>query len=673
MSTLYPTTGIAPPARPPEVDKRPLLSGKYATILISRVVQASFIICLVHIFALIWVRGFEKIFNFGSGDDDLSDKSNSRPSQGMTLFSLFNFLPMFIQFVAGVLNPATFWILLSSIIQVCVVSSIAKVCPSFPTTRQESVVGLLCGKFSGGILATILIGLTNAIITHSYLSVATGEIELLVSDGKSNGGELKECPGLGGPSVLCWTDQRNTIILLSALYSTYVFFKQYVTVNFVMAFPTIDLQMGDRFRCSVSKAWNDCKQYVTFFATFDLVLVGLNTLLFIVSKSYLHNLLEFGILFNFRFFLHILIWPSVVLFSTKLVWRIVEIVMTEKLNIPLESKYPSSTGIILLRDAMQWGPLPMKFLAFFEFNMMACMPTNQKVMENFFTLSHPGYHARNWTGVMDAVLSECTDLIQRLDTYSKKKETSSWCPAKTSTPVTVPKFFALVEEREDIKLNPSAYRRKTLDIRDLKTPTSLVSKPSARNAFQAAPQIFKKSFSNLWTRFWNYQVGSVTTRVKSFAQEKNSAMEFANILSTGQPVVIWGMNGLVEIATHSFVYDQYGAMQRDVNQIISVLLTLYQTLDEATATMVRKVEKVSTSKPNNDKVAVSLTSSRQLVTSILFSLTRLHGSFHLYYNTLGIPASQQEMLYTLSDMTKPQLQKSRSSHDDSYSAFIPTD
>lgn len=44
-----------------------------------------------------------------------------------------------------------------------------------------------------------------------------------------------------------------------------------------MAFPTIDLQMGDRFRCSVSKAWNDCKQYVTFFATFDLVLVGLNS------------------------------------------------------------------------------------------------------------------------------------------------------------------------------------------------------------------------------------------------------------------------------------------------------------------------------------------------------------------------------------------------------------
>lgn len=82
------------------------------------------------------------------------------------------------------------------------------------------------------------------------------------------------------------------------------------------------------------------------------------------------------------------------------------------------------------------------------------------------------------------------------------------------------------------------------------------------------------SVNNLYCKL--NKVGSVTTRVKSFAQEKNSAMEFANILSTGQPVVIWGMNGLVEIATHSFVYDQYGAMQRDVNQIISVLLTLYQ-------------------------------------------------------------------------------------------------
>jgi len=275
----------------------------------------------------------------------------------------------------------------------------------------------------------------------------------------------------------------------------------------------------------------------------------------------------------------------------------------------------------------------MKYLAYQDF---ACLAENSALRRlDFFTLSQPGGHARNWADLLKKVMGLIKDFANDLNEASKQAATVIPSAAE------VAKATAKAAGGGQGGHPPSAAAAAKAIQSRMDSKAMAISNNNKKQDSPCDPPDQKKAgLLGAWT------LGSAKAVTDKLISVFGSAFAGSGSSSTPDAAVravyarampvIWAIKGMSHLITHSISEDRYGVVQKDLAMILVELLSLLQTLE-------RHKGLTATARKNRFETR-DLQLKQDLRVTLKSSLYRITVTFGDHLNALDLPAEHKNRL-----------------------------
>ncbi|KAJ8674863.1 hypothetical protein QAD02_010649 [Eretmocerus hayati] len=235
--------------------------------------------------------------------------------------------------------------------------------------------------------------------------------------------------------------------------------------------------------------------------------------------------------------------------------------LTEWISFDVEKNHAVGVAKLSLTDAMSLNEIPvLQQLGFLDFFIIAQKDHTRRT--SLFALSQPGGHPYNWNSVIERSLSLIKTFCENLNSVCVTKVESE---PQSSHPVS--NFSTVMQEK------PSVHH-----MRNLASANSMFS--DEKNDAECKPVVgenfVSKYFRNTKKSIVNYLLSKKPISYIFAEQVEN---KLRHVLSDAQSV-IWASDAISTLAAVSLTEDSYGIVQKDLPEIIEVLLRLKQSLDK---------------------------------------------------------------------------------------------
>lgn len=311
--------------------------------------------------------------------------------------------------------------------------------------------------------------------------------------------------------------------------------------------------------------------------------------------------------------------------TISITYLLFEIHLTEWIGFKLYASgvHSGNGSVITLIDALSMHEVPlMQHLAYFDLFTLAQKQQRRRKM--LFTLSQPGGHPYNW----NSMAKKCIDFLSKfsmdLNAVLTKHQDQTFCYSTKVLSMTVASVPQMEHSRHMRKLIPD-------------TVPPLATQTDTKEATHAGWH-FQRTIKQLQDSFMAYLLTKPLINYIFVEQDDN---KIRYVLLNGQPVM-WAAEALSFLAVSSLSEDSYGIVQKDLANIIGVLLSVKQALDKLhkSTTLFKKM-------PMNDKLFREMFVSLRI--AIKRSLYRIVTEFKPYLNDFFLEPAQVEQLRSFLD------------------------
>lgn len=282
--------------------------------------------------------------------------------------------------------------------------------------------------------------------------------------------------------------------------------------------------------------------------------------------------------------------------------------LTEWISFNIEKSQYREKPSISLSDALAMDIPVLQKLGYLDLINIAQKDKTRRAV--LFTLSQPGGHPYNWNSVHEKCMSLLKNFCNGINSAcSTQKDTQSPIINKP-----MPTIQSPVPEK------PHTYHMRSL--------VSPVASPVGETEKKPVPA---ESFINQYLKKMKDSLVNylLSKRLISFFFAEQFESKLRHVFNEAQ-AVIWAADSISSLAAVSLEEDPYGIVQKDIPEIIKVLLSLKQSLD--------KLQKLNVSirKPVSDDrfLKQTLTGLRSAVRR---SLYRIVTHFKNYIDDLALP------------------------------------
>jgi len=222
----------------------------------------------------------------------------------------------------------------------------------------------------------------------------------------------------------------------------------------------------------------------------------------------------------------------------------------------------------------------MKYLAYQDFAYLAEDSPLRRA--DFYALSQPGGHPRNWTDLVKIFIKFIEDFARDLNESSKQSisitpSASEVAQARLNNKPPVSAVTAAAIQHAADKALAVAPITKIKPVQDNPAAAAGSSKPISAGAAAAAPPLL--AASNVIGKGFK----ALTAKLNAIILDKftitptpDASVRF--VYAESMPV-IWAIKGMSHLITKSISEDRYGVVQKDLARILGTLLSLLQTLE----------------------------------------------------------------------------------------------
>jgi len=325
--------------------------------------------------------------------------------------------------------------------------------------------------------------------------------------------------------------------------------------------------------------------------------------------------------------------------SVSLVHLVVNLSLTRRVKFAMRSvtfagpaevaASPETLSSVALLDAIdpQNKHDLMKYLAYQDF---ACMAENSALRRtDFYQLSYPGGHPKNWNELVTKVMSLVRDFAKDLNEASKQ--------AMTVTP-----------SAADVAKAKAGGQQASAKAIQSRLDSKVLALSGNNNVTVASTSGGKQDKASLMSG-WSLASSSKVMADKLMSVLGSALSSWLGSSSAPSPPdvavravyaqampVIWAIKGMSHLVTHSISEDRYGVVQKDLAKIIVDLLTLLQTLE-------RHKGLTATARKNRFETR-DLQLKQDLRVALKSSLYRITVTFGDSLNTLDLPTEHRARL-----------------------------
>jgi nucleoporin NDC1 len=285
--------------------------------------------------------------------------------------------------------------------------------------------------------------------------------------------------------------------------------------------------------------------------------------------------------------------------------------LTEWIPFDIDKIELTEKSKISLVDALTMEKIPiLQQLGYLDLVTIAQKDKTRRL--TLFTLSQPGGHPYNWNNVIEKSLSLIKKFSQGLNSACSNQNEQVSTLGKT-TPI------SCVQTTN----KPYSYH-----MRNLVSPVAAAASPihaKDDNKQTTTDNFFIQYYKNMKKNLINYLLSK---RLISYIFAEQFENKLRHVINDAQ-AVIWAADAISTLATVSLNEDPYGIVQKDLPEIIEVLLCLKQSLD--------KLQKLNISirKPMSDDKFLKQTLTA-LRSAIRRSLYRIVSHFKNYIDDLAL-------------------------------------
>lgn len=225
-----------------------------------------------------------------------------------------------------------------------------------------------------------------------------------------------------------------------------------------------------------------------------------------------------------------------------------------------------------------------------------------------FTLSQPGGHPYNWNNIVEKSLSLMRKFSEGINSACSTQKEESSQNSKAITPL-----------NPQILEKPYVYHMRSL------IPPAASLTANVETKAKTTDNFVVQFFKNIKKNFIKYLLSK---RFISYIFAEQFENKLKYVLRDGQAVV-WAADGISSLAAVSLTEDPYGIVQKDLPEIIDVLLKLKQSLDKLQKT------NISIRKPMSDDRFLKQTLI-SLRSAVRRSLYKIVSHFRNYIDDLAL-------------------------------------
>ncbi|KAI9555500.1 hypothetical protein GHT06_018015 [Daphnia sinensis] len=267
----------------------------------------------------------------------------------------------------------------------------------------------------------------------------------------------------------------------------------------------------------------------------------------------------------------------------------------------------------LLHEAISSDTTLLRLWACRDWNILAEQSAERRSV--IFSVSQPGNHPHNWNNVLSAIQPQCLHFIALLKGETTASKAESKKIAAPQSPPFYDAFTSPVRMRSMALASPSS---KEID-------STSPPKSSLQDKIQSKMQ---EAFENLKRKpiisfFWGELPDA--KRRQTFAK--------------AEPIILL-IEGLSHFVAASFVEDKYGVVQKDLPEILCMLLDLQAAVEQrgpSTGAITKRTE-AFTSSPTDVQL------KHRLKRAIKSSIYRIVVRFQLHILNVPLPPTQKRML-----------------------------
>ncbi|TRY70595.1 hypothetical protein TCAL_07327 [Tigriopus californicus] len=250
------------------------------------------------------------------------------------------------------------------------------------------------------------------------------------------------------------------------------------------------------------------------------------------------------------------------------------------------------------------NPSLMKYLAYMDFKNLSTFKSARR--QQLFELSQPGGHPRKWTQVSQACVSEIEEFMGTLQNAAQVVSSSA---TNAQTKESVAPISSNLRYR---------FHGGGAD-----------NKESKANGVGVSSDKSLKKITNLWDKL-----------VQRFSKNKlftaNPELSLRNAFAQCQ-IVIWAIEGLSQMIAASVLEDDFGVVQRNLSEILTLLLNLQQTVERY------KGLSVSCKQAPANKIR-DIQLKQELRSAVKTSIYRITNAFGSHVSAISVPAEFQQKL-----------------------------
>ncbi|XP_014218641.1 nucleoporin Ndc1 [Copidosoma floridanum] len=438
-------------------------------------------------------------------------------------------------------------------------------------------------------------------------------------EGGRFGSLIKKCDRIG---KYCLVEEHYFLLLEGFWIGIYFFFNSNYMGLHNLQFPIIPLskitQVKRGIRSMISNALLDGLWPVFYFFGFYAMFGSYcRDILVIPASLSLEDipLDKFSKLLNISLFFHAWLYAVLFVLIIQSMHLLFQAFLTQWIQFDIETvQFIEKPTTITLTDALAMESTPiLQQLGYLDLVTVAQKDKMRRC--KLFTLSQPGGHPYNWNRVVEKSLS----LIEKFS-----EQLNSACSAQKS------QVTQQSNPMSNTLSSPITNRTYTYQMRNLVSPMvanfSITPQKADINCKTESTDNFVIQFyKNLRTSVVNY---FLSKKPISYIFAEQFENKIRHLLINAQ-AIIWASDAISSLAALSLTEDPYGIVQKNLHEIIEVLLRLKQSLD--------KLQKLNISmrKPVSDDrlLRQTLTTLRSTVRR---SLYRIVSHFKNYINDLEL-------------------------------------
>lgn len=460
----------------------------------------------------------------------------------------------------------------------------------------QSALSVLWGVVEVPVLLSLGAHLTlGALLTRSLMGIWGGSYGVLTR------------PCLDGSEFRCIDESHILLVQSGAFMGGFLWFGFHFRNGNLLHFPPIrqhgSSQLRSRFMGMIQASFIEVVLNMRWFCFFYIV-YG-HRLAVTVSQLSRLNLLHgdesvFRYLWHHVFVLaHAIFVDTFVVATIKLGIEIHSISLMKPVMFPIEDsdQVPSLTTAMKTKE-----PSLMKYLAYMDFKNLSTFKSARR--QELFELSQPGGHPRKWTQVSETCVSEIEDFMGTLQNAAQVVSSSA----------------TNAQTKESVAPTTSNLRYRFHG-------GSSESKES--KAIGVATDKSLKKITNIWDKL-----------VQRFSKNKlftpNQELSLRNAFAQCQ-IVIWAIEGLSQMIAASVLEDKFGVVQRNLSEILTLLLNLQQTVERY-----KGLSMSCKHAPANKIRDIQL--KQELRSAIKTSIYRITNAFGSHVSAISVPGEFQQKL-----------------------------